>query len=166
MCRVYINNSVCQQRLGEHWHGMTSIVPLELCVCVYQEVESVHFGLVMFAEGQSGLVPKTRQCSQPDLGKYAIHTCGRTHILAQKNTHTRTHRVKHIMHMMQTNKHESRFSFPLSLFVFLSHTHTHTHKSTRFPTENHHLSWLRNRLPIHLSVHFSREWPCAWKKSE
>lgn len=33
----------------------------ELCVCVYQEVERVHFGLVMFAEGQSGLVPKTSQ---------------------------------------------------------------------------------------------------------
>lgn len=43
-----------------------------MCVCVHEEVESVHFGLVIFAEGQSGLVPKTSERSQPDLGKYAI----------------------------------------------------------------------------------------------
>lgn len=63
MACVY-KHFVCQQRLGEHWQGSSSIVPRSfvfVCICVYQEVERVHFGLVMFAEGQSGLVPKTSQ---------------------------------------------------------------------------------------------------------
>lgn len=50
-----------------------------LSVSAYQKVENVIFGLAMFAEGQSGLVPKTSQWSQPNLGKHAICACARTH---------------------------------------------------------------------------------------
>lgn len=70
-------NTVCVNSVrGEHWHRPTGIVPWSfvfVCICVYQEVESVNFGLVMFAEGQSGPVPKTGRWSQTNLGKYAIH---------------------------------------------------------------------------------------------
>lgn len=62
-------------------------------ICVYQEVERVHFGLVMFAEGQSGLVPKTSWWSQPDLGKYTIHAsaCTHTHRYREAHTQSQTH---------------------------------------------------------------------------
>lgn len=163
MCHVYINSvCVCQQCFGGHWRGPTSIVPQSfvfVCICVYQEVESVHFGLVMFAEGQSGPVPKTSRWSQPNLGKYATHApvCTHTQIL---RTYRPTHRVKHIMHMMQTNKHESRF-FLSCLSLYFPQSPKHACTNIHLPTENHHLSWLRNRLAIHLPVHFSGEWPCA-----
>lgn len=75
MCTQKHSASV-NRAFGEHWQALSCIVPWSfvfcVCVCVHEEVESVHFGLVMFAEGQSGLVPKTSQRSQPDLGKYAI----------------------------------------------------------------------------------------------
>lgn len=44
--------------------GQSSIVLQSfvfLSVSAYQKVENVIFGLAMFAEGQSGLVPKTSQ---------------------------------------------------------------------------------------------------------
>lgn len=115
---------VCQQRLGGTLAKAKQHCSLELCVCSYQEAERIHFGLVVFAEGRSGLVPKTWRSSQPDLGKYAIHTI---------NTHTHTtwheeaHRVKQEMHMMQTNKHESSLSYTISLCVTLSHTQLYKH---------------------------------------
>lgn len=88
------------------------------------------------------------------------------------NTHTHTqilgHTDTHIMHMRQTNKQinkqKSRFSFPVSLWKSLSHPQIHTCANTR--SQNHHLSRLKNRLPIHHSVHSSRERPCAPKAPE
>ena len=163
-------NTVCVNSVrGEHWHRPTGIVPWSfvfVCICVYQEVESVNFGLVMFAEGQSGPVPKTSRWSQTNLGKYAIHAPAWTHTHTHARTHTHTLILGHTgthtksntqcIWCKQTNMNPG-FLF-LSLFVFPSATQTQhcTHTNTRSLTENHHLSRLRNRLPIHLSVHFSR----------
>lgn len=151
---------VCQQRLGGTLAKAKQHCSLELCVCSYQEAERIHFGLVVFAEGRSGLVPKTWRSSQPDLGKYAIHTIN-THTHTQPGMRRHTESNKKCIWCKQTNMNPAFLT--LSLFVLPSHTHSYT--NTRFPTENHHLSWLRNRFPIHLSVHFNREMAMCMKEA-
>lgn len=75
-----------------------------LSASAYQKVENVVFGLAMFAEGQSGLVPETSQWSQPNLGKYAIcaSACTRGH----KNTRTckRARARRHAQSAYDANK--------------------------------------------------------------
>lgn len=152
MRHVYINTVCVNSVWGELWQGPTSIVPWSfvfVCIFVYQEVESVHFGLAMFAEGQSGPVPKTSRWSQPNLGKYTIH--------ASACPHTHTHNA------YDANKQtwiQVCFSCPYLYFLQLP-KHISTRTNTRFPTENYHLFWLRNRSPIHLSVYFTGERACA-----
>lgn len=79
--------------------GRSSIVlrsVVLLSLSANQKVENVISGLAMFAEGQSGLMPKTSQSSQPNLGKYSICACACTHRhkktrAAYKRVHTPTH---------------------------------------------------------------------------
>ena len=159
MCHVCVNTVCVNRVLGNIGKGQPALFPRCFCVsvyvCVYQKVENVIFGLAMFAEGQSGPVPKTSRLSQLNLGKYAIHAS--THKYQDRQTHT--HTVQQIMHMMQTNKQESRFSFPVSLCISLSQPNTVT--QTRLQTANLHLSWSGNRLPLQRSVHDSGERPRA-----
>lgn len=146
-------HGVCQQRLGEHWQGPSSIVPRSfvfLCVCVYQKVENVIFGLVMFAEGQSGPVPKTSQWSQPNLGKYALRACACANTNTKIRGHTNKHTLTHKMHMMQTNKQTNRDPDFLCSSLFVNPTDrqknlaTHARvRNARLPTEHHHLSGVK-----------------------
>lgn len=116
---------VCQQRLGGTLAKAKQHCSLELCVCSYQEAERIHFGLAVFAEGRSGLVPKTWRSSQPDLGKYAIHTINtHTHNLAWGGTQSQTRNA------YDANKQTwiQPFLHNLSLCYPLTHTHTQLYK--------------------------------------
>lgn len=153
--------------------GPSSIVlrsSVFLSVSAYQKVESVIFGLAMFAEGQSGLVPKTSQWSQPNLGKYAIcaSACAHTHKNTRtgKRAHTPwyTHTHTHKVHMMETNKQTARRPGFLCLSPFVAKKKKS--RVTSWQNSTVGLGW-KYRLPIHHSVHFSgRVWPLVWKRAE
>jgi len=147
---VYIYTHTHTECVNSIWgnigNDQHTLFPAALCLCVYQEVESSHFGLVMFTEGQSGLAPANSRPSQPNLGKYAIHACAwkhtKTHTLGNTDTrahphthtHTHTHTQSKTHNAFDANKQTNMspgFLF-LSLFVFFSVTqrHTHTHTQT------------------------------------
>lgn len=137
LCRV------CQQRFGGEMlaRARAALFSRALCFCAYQKVENVIFGLAMFAEGQSGLVPKTSQWSQPNLGKHAICACACLHD---------THKA----HMMQTNKQTNGDPGFLCLSLFVA---KNTHGDTRhFLTEHHRLSGVKIQVAYSSFSSFQR----------
>lgn len=170
-------NTVCVNSVrGEHWHRPTGIVPWSfvfVCICVYQEVESVNFGLVMFAEGQSGPVPKTGRWSQTNLGKYAIHAPAWTHTQTHTHTlilgHTGTHTESNTQCIWckQTNMNPGFLFLPLFVFPSATQTQRRTHTNTRSLTEKSSFVPAKKTGCLFISQFVSAgERPCAWKKPE
>lgn len=170
-------NTVCVNSVrGEHWHRPTGIVPWSfvfVCICVYQEVESVNFGLVMFAEGQSGPVPKTGRWSQTNLGKYAIHAPAWTHTQTHTHTlilgHTGTHTKSNTQCIWckQTNMNPGFLFLPLFVFPSATQTQRRTHTNTRSLTEKSSFVPAKKTGCLFISQFISAgERPCAWKKPE
>lgn len=131
---------------------------LELCVCVYfvciKRLRAYILAWLCLQKGNQAWCPKpvgganrnwaNMQFMRPRAHKYTntwTYTRSQTHNAYDANKQTRI----------------QVFFSCLSLYFPQSPKDRHTH--TQSHTENHHLSWLRNRLPIHLSVHFSGERP-------
>lgn len=145
---------------GKGWNSVVLQSVGFLSLSANQKVENVIFGLAVFAEGQSGLVPKTRQWSQPNLGKYSICTRTCTHIHTNTRTYkwvASTHNGTHThtqAHMMQTNKQTNRRPGFLCLSLFVA---KNTCGDTRhFPTEHHRLSAVRIQLAYSSFSSFQR----------
>lgn len=142
MCTQKHSASV-NRAFGEHWQALSSIVPWSfvfcVCVCVHEESWECTFwpGYVC----RRAIRPGAQNQSAEPAGSGQIcnlcvrvltYTDGSRAVVAhiQVRAHTHTQWVKHIMHMMQTNKQESRFYFSVSLCnptLLLPRTHMHTY---------------------------------------
>lgn len=137
---------------------------LELCVCVYLCVSRG-----CERKFWPGYVCRRaiRPCAQnqsvePTESGQICNSCVRVHTYTHTNTRTyrHTHRVKHIMHMMQTNKHESRFSFPVSLCISISRPNTDTH-TRKHSLPHRKLSFVLVKKQVAYSSFSSFQWGTA-----
>ena len=137
---------------------------LELCVCVFvciKRLRAFILAWLCLQKGNQAWRPKpVGGANRIWANMQFMHPRARTH----KHTNTRTfrHTQSQTHNAYDANK-QTRFQVFLSYlslyFPSFSRRQIHPRANARSATENHHLSWLRNRLPIHLSVHFSGEWP-------
>lgn len=166
MRHVCINTECVNSFWGNIGNDQRTLFPAALCLCVFVCIKRLRAHILAWLclqKGNQAWCPKTVVGANRIWANmqfmHARASNTKTQILGKTDTQIPTHtESKHIMHLMQTNKHQARFSFPVSLCTSLSHpkTDTHTRTHTSFPTENHHLSWLRKPVAYSSSRSFQR----------
>lgn len=166
MCHVCVNTVCVNSVWGNIGNDRPALFPGALCFRVFVCIKRLRTPFLAWLCLQKG---NQARCPKPVGGANRFWASLQFVHVREQHTHTNTRTYRHTHNAYEANKQTNKQTGIQIFFSRLSleippppkHRHTHTRTNTRSLTENHHWSRLRNRLPIHHSVHFSREWPCA-----